>query len=98
MTAIEQLQNILHPPLRDILSGFEGVVRPGEMLRRGIFLSSYSNLAQAILFQLFLDVLVQGCSTFLKTIANQRDEYYSIEGRCPLRFAHTRGGGQVLSR
>ena len=59
MTAIEQLQNILHPPLRDILSGFEGVVRPGEMLRRGIFLSSYSNLAQAILFQLFSDVLVQ---------------------------------------
>lgn len=22
-----------HPPTRDILSGFEGVVRPGEMLR-----------------------------------------------------------------
>lgn len=22
-----------HPPLRDILYGFEGVVRPGEMLR-----------------------------------------------------------------
>ena len=33
MAAIEQLQTMLHPPLRDILSEFEGVVRPGEMLR-----------------------------------------------------------------
>lgn len=28
-----------HPPLRDILSGFEGVVRPGEMLRTFVLLS-----------------------------------------------------------
>ncbi|KAF8588872.1 pleiotropic drug resistance ABC transporter [Ramaria rubella] len=26
------IQNIRHPPVKDILSGFEGVVRPGEML------------------------------------------------------------------
>ena len=30
---IEQIQTMRHPPLRDILSGFEGVIRPGEMLR-----------------------------------------------------------------
>ncbi|KAF9555496.1 pleiotropic drug resistance ABC transporter [Agrocybe pediades] len=29
---VSALQRIRHPPLRDILSGFEGVVRPGEML------------------------------------------------------------------
>jgi hypothetical protein len=23
-----------HPPVRDILTGFEGVVKPGEMLRK----------------------------------------------------------------
>jgi ATP-binding cassette subfamily G (WHITE) protein 2 (SNQ2) len=28
------IRNIRHPPLRNILSGFEGVVRPGEMLRK----------------------------------------------------------------
>lgn len=27
------LDNLRHPPVRDILSGFSGVVRPGEMLR-----------------------------------------------------------------
>jgi hypothetical protein len=34
MMVIEKLQALRHPPLRDILSGFEGVIRPGEMLRR----------------------------------------------------------------
>jgi ATP-binding cassette subfamily G (WHITE) protein 2 (SNQ2) len=29
---IELIQGIRHPPVRDILSGFEGAVRPGEML------------------------------------------------------------------
>ncbi|KAI9464145.1 P-loop containing nucleoside triphosphate hydrolase protein [Lactarius psammicola] len=29
---IEKVQALRHPPLRNILSGFEGVVRPGEML------------------------------------------------------------------
>jgi ATP-binding cassette subfamily G (WHITE) protein 2 (SNQ2) len=27
-----------NPPIRDILSGFEGVVAPGEMLRQSLFL------------------------------------------------------------
>ena len=30
---IEKVRNLLHPPVRDIISGFEGVVNPGEMLR-----------------------------------------------------------------
>jgi ATP-binding cassette subfamily G (WHITE) protein 2 (SNQ2) len=30
---LQNIQTLRHPPLRDILSGFEGVVRPGEMLR-----------------------------------------------------------------
>jgi ATP-binding cassette, subfamily G (WHITE), member 2, SNQ2 len=34
MMILEQLQTLRHPPLRDILSGFEGVIRPGEMLRK----------------------------------------------------------------
>lgn len=29
----EKFRNLRNPPLRDILYGFEGVVRPGEMLR-----------------------------------------------------------------
>lgn len=28
----ERLRNARHPPLKSILSGFEGVVRPGDML------------------------------------------------------------------
>ncbi len=31
------IQRIRHPPVRDIISGFEGVVRPGEMLRKSKF-------------------------------------------------------------
>ncbi|KAG2033358.1 pleiotropic drug resistance ABC transporter [Suillus americanus] len=50
-----------HPHLRDILSGFEGVVAPGEML-------------------LVLGKPGSGCSTFLKTLANQRGEYHAVEG------------------
>jgi ATP-binding cassette subfamily G (WHITE) protein 2 (SNQ2) len=50
-----------HPHVRDILSGFEGVVAPGEML-------------------LVLGKPGSGCSTFLKTLANQRGEYHAVEG------------------
>lgn len=31
---LEKIQGLRHPQLRTILSGFEGVVRPGEMLRK----------------------------------------------------------------
>ncbi|KAG6865226.1 hypothetical protein C0991_004284 [Blastosporella zonata] len=50
-----------HPPVRSILSGFEGVVKPGEML-------------------LVLGRPGSGCTTFLKTMANMREEYYAVNG------------------
>ncbi|KLO14358.1 hypothetical protein SCHPADRAFT_826595 [Schizopora paradoxa] len=50
-----------HPPVRSILSGFEGVVKPGEML-------------------LVLGRPGAGCTTFLKTLANQHDEFHSVSG------------------
>ncbi|KAF8622877.1 hypothetical protein AX15_006680 [Amanita polypyramis BW_CC] len=58
---LENIQNIRRPSLQNILSGFEGVVRPGEML-------------------LVLGRPDSGCTTFLKTLANRRSEYYAIEG------------------
>ncbi|KAF7763700.1 hypothetical protein Agabi119p4_8237 [Agaricus bisporus var. burnettii] len=58
---ISSIQRLRHPPLRDILNGFEGVVRPGEML-------------------LVLGRPGSGCSTFLKTLANRRQEYHAVEG------------------
>ncbi|CCM04556.1 uncharacterized protein FIBRA_06737 [Fibroporia radiculosa] len=56
------LISIRNPPLRDILSGFQGAVFPGEML-------------------LVLGRPGSGCSTFLKTLANQHAEYRSVEGQ-----------------
>ncbi|TEB24253.1 hypothetical protein FA13DRAFT_1756871 [Coprinellus micaceus] len=32
LSALEGIKNARHPPLKDILQGFEGVVKPGEML------------------------------------------------------------------
>ncbi|KAG0700795.1 ABC-2 type transporter-domain-containing protein [Suillus ampliporus] len=58
---LHTISAIRHPPVRDILSGFEGVVAPGEML-------------------LVLGKPGSGCSTFLKTLANQRGEYHAVEG------------------
>ncbi|EAU89680.2 hba2 [Coprinopsis cinerea okayama7 len=58
---VQNIQNARHPPVRNILDGFEGVVRPGEML-------------------LVLGSPGAGCSTFLKTLANHREEYHSVEG------------------
>lgn len=34
---MENFQAARHPSLRNILSGFEGVLKPGEMLRASIF-------------------------------------------------------------
>ncbi|TFK38227.1 pleiotropic drug resistance ABC transporter [Crucibulum laeve] len=58
---LEKLRTIRHPPLRDLISGFEGLVRPGEML-------------------LVLGRPGSGCSTFLKALANQTDEFRAVEG------------------
>ena len=78
LSLIETIQSMLHPPVRDIISGFEGVVNPGEMLRM-------SSISQVKLFahRLLLVVLGRpgaGCSTFLKAISNQHEDYYAISG------------------
>ncbi|KAL5527915.1 hypothetical protein ACEPAG_6716 [Sanghuangporus baumii] len=57
----EKIRALIHPPVRDILSGFEGVVNPGEML-------------------LVLGRPGAGCSTFLKALSNQHDEYHGVSG------------------
>ncbi|KAJ3748437.1 pleiotropic drug resistance ABC transporter [Lentinula detonsa] len=61
LNAFKKIQNSRHPPTRTILSEFEGVVRPGEML-------------------LVLGRPGSGCSTLLKTLANQTHEYHSVTG------------------
>ncbi|KAI9569369.1 ABC-2 type transporter-domain-containing protein [Boletus coccyginus] len=58
---IQYIRAWWHPPVRDIISGFEGVVLPGEML-------------------LVLGRPGSGCSTFLKTIANHRGDYFDVLG------------------
>ncbi|THH12068.1 hypothetical protein EW145_g234 [Phellinidium pouzarii] len=58
---LQKVQEAMHPRCRDILSGFEGVVNPGEML-------------------LVLGRPGSGCSTLLKTLANQHAEFHSVEG------------------
>ncbi|KAG0695683.1 ABC-2 type transporter-domain-containing protein [Suillus ampliporus] len=61
-TILRKISQRRHPSTKDILSGFEGVVTPGEML-------------------LVLGRPGSGCSTFLKTLANQRGEYHAVEGQ-----------------
>ncbi|KAF8153344.1 pleiotropic drug resistance ABC transporter [Crassisporium funariophilum] len=61
LNILSSIRTARHPPLRDIISNFEGVVRPGEML-------------------LVLGRPGSGCSTFLKVLANQREEYHSVHG------------------
>ncbi|KAL0563795.1 ATP-binding cassette transporter snq2, partial [Marasmius crinis-equi] len=60
-TYLESFARWRHPSTRYILDGFEGVVKPGEML-------------------LVLGRPGSGCSTLLKTLANQREEYHAIGG------------------
>ncbi|KAJ6512945.1 pleiotropic drug resistance ABC transporter [Mycena sanguinolenta] len=82
LSIFESIRTLRHPPLRNILEGFSGVVRPGEML-------------------LVLGRPGSGCSTLLKTLANQTDEYHSVTGNVrydalsPLDIrAHYRGDVQ----
>ncbi|KIY44860.1 pleiotropic drug resistance ABC transporter [Fistulina hepatica ATCC 64428] len=58
----ETIQGLRHPQTKQILTDFEGVAQPGEMI-------------------LVLGNPGAGCSTFLKTIANQRGEYHSMTGK-----------------
>ncbi|KAF8206136.1 P-loop containing nucleoside triphosphate hydrolase protein [Mycena galopus ATCC 62051] len=82
LSIFESIGTMRHPPLRNILEGFSGLVRPGEML-------------------LVLGRPGSGCSTLLKTLANQTDEYHSVTGNVrydsisPLDIrAHYRGDVQ----
>ncbi|KAF7336855.1 Brefeldin A resistance protein [Mycena venus] len=61
LSILESIKTLRHPPVRNILEGISGVVRPGEML-------------------LVLGRPGSGCSTLLKTLANQTDEYHSVSG------------------
>ncbi|KAL5529897.1 SNQ2_4 [Sanghuangporus sanghuang] len=66
LSLVEKIRELRHPPIRDILTGFEGVVNPGEML-------------------LVLGRPGAGCTTFLKTLSNQHEEFHSVTGL--LRFS-----------
>lgn len=78
LNLLSAIQNRRHPPLRDILSGFEGVVRPGEMLRE--FLACFCTVYLTWHSAVVLGSPGSGSSTFLKTLANHRGEYYAVEG------------------
>jgi len=57
---IENVQSLRHPNVRDILSGFEGVVKPGEMIRESYsyYLAFFPlNLAKSFLVILDLDAV-----------------------------------------
>jgi hypothetical protein len=57
---LRKISEIRHPHVRDILSGFEGVVAPGEMLREYFRLSPHvlykTSFFQSFLANLGLDV------------------------------------------
>jgi ATP-binding cassette subfamily G (WHITE) protein 2 (SNQ2) len=76
---LRKISEARHPPVRDILSGFEGVVAPGEMLREHFRISQHV-LYETLFFTVVLGKPGSGCSTFLKTLANQRGEYHAVEG------------------
>lgn len=73
-------QEMRHPTTRDILSGFEGVVCPGEMLRKQIFALSWFAPFLIHNTSVVLGRPGAGCSTLLKVLANHRSDYHSIDG------------------
>ena len=78
MSIIENVQSLRHPNVRDILSGFEGVMKPGEMIRKSY--PCYLVFFLAKFGQVVLGNPGSGCSTFLKTLTNQTKEYHSVSG------------------
>jgi len=101
--AYHDIRRALRPKTRDILSGFSGVVRPREMLRK-------YHLHRPGLDENLTPVAVvlgspgSGCTTFLKMLANQRETYRDVQGEVfydsltpdEIR-AHSRGDLQVRS-
>ena len=99
----DDLRRALRPETRDILSGFNGVVRPREMLRK-----SYPHCFKPNEVLMRITVVLgspkSGCTTFLKMLANQRETYRDVQGEVhydsltPEQMkAHYRGDLQVRS-
>lgn len=77
---LESVQNIRRPPVCDIISGFEGVVRPGEMLcTSNLQYICHTHLTNRR-YKVVLGRPGSGCTTLLKTLANSREEYHAVEG------------------
>ena len=78
---VKYINTLWHPPVHDIISGFEGVVLPGEMLRAHTsFTGCILAYANTSLDTVVLGRPGSGCSTFLKTLSNYRGEYYDVVG------------------
>ena len=97
--AYNDIRRALRPETRDILSGFHGVVRPGEMLRKSHSVWVGQNLTHVAVV---LGSPGSGCTTFLKMLANQRETYRDVQGEVfydsltPEEIrAHSRGDLQV---
>lgn len=48
LNVVGAIQNIRHPPLKPILTDFEGLVRPGEMLRESRPISNFLVKAEGV--------------------------------------------------
>ena len=99
--AYNDIRRALRSETRDILSGFSGVVRPREMLRKSHLccLDFDENLTRATVV---LGSPGSGCTTFLKMLANHRETYRDVQGEVyydsltPDEIkAHSRGDLQV---
>lgn len=77
---IKYIKTLRHPPLRNIISDFEGVVLPGEMLRMYISSANFIPANPRNLDTVVLGRPGSGCTTFLKTLANHRGEYHDVQG------------------
>lgn len=75
----EKIRQARHPTVRNILTGFEGVVNSGEMLCES-FKILYSLLTLLTSLKVVLGRPGAGCSTLLKTLANQHEEYHNVSG------------------
>ena len=75
----EEFRNSRRPSTRRILHDFNGVVRPGQMLRE--FPSRFPKHHTRIHTpSVVLGSPGSGCTTFLKMLANQRDTYHEVQG------------------